>query len=345
MNELPKELVNRAINRWPDFVVVHRPPEDDPVSPRHLGRGLVGATWTADGKPHQIAAEYWQQRPETLPRAWTAFAEQLESLLDGRETPAVWLPREVAAEGTRRPHEQADCRCGGCVAFDSQARIRDMARRSEEEGIPTYSSTGSLYVPPSRSSGFTIPVLPELWGRPWDAKAMNLIDTLRPSYVRVADADGELKTDSRVWRVTVFVTALGVIKSIQQEVTCGLRGGFENGHAVSQWHARLLRSADGPPLGRDVRRAEYLIRVIYSRNPCGCCWHVVVDDGNWEDHAVEFCAGRATTREEGGSPCETPDACRELGPILRAMPEERRRQLRVPDWQERARLEVGVDTP
>jgi hypothetical protein len=78
-------------------------------------------------------------------------------------------------------------------------------------------------------------VLRELYGQPWDAKAMNLIDTLRPSYVRVTSTDG------RPWRVTVVVNELGLIKSISQEVTVGLRGGFENGHAVSQWLKGLSR--------------------------------------------------------------------------------------------------------
>jgi hypothetical protein len=104
----------------------------------------------------------------------------------------------------------------------------------------------SAYRLPTCSSSIGLRVLPELYGRPWDVRAMNLIDALRPSRVRVSA--GELKTDSFPWRVTVMLdgAGLGIIKWIEQEVTVGLRGGFENGH---DYDVRYLRSAAAQPMG------------------------------------------------------------------------------------------------
>ena len=36
---------------------------------------------------------------------------------------------------------------------------------------------------------------------------------------------------------------------------------------------------------------------IYERNDAGCCWHLVLDDGNTDDGAVDVCAAAATTEK------------------------------------------------
>ena len=65
-------------------------------------------------------------------------------------------------------------------------------------------------------------------------------------------------------------------------------------------------------------RAKELIMQIYSHHGAGCCWHVVLDDDNWD--SIEFCrdyARKAVAVKEysdtGEEPeCITEGACREL---------------------------------
>ena len=33
-----------------------------------------------------------------------------------------------------------------------------------------------------------------------------------------------------------------------------------------------------------------VIRSIYGRHGAGCCWHIVLDDGNYERSSRDFCA-------------------------------------------------------
>lgn len=56
-------------------------------------------------------------------------------------------------------------------------------------------------------------------------------------------------------------------------------------------------------------KAVELIRQIYRYNGVGCCWHVVLDDGNWD--CIDFC--RKYARKEGE--CETHGACQALADL------------------------------
>lgn len=80
--------------------------------------------------------------------------------------------------------------------------------------------TNIEYVDPGRRVVWTsIPVLPFLWGRTWSARANDLIASLRPSTVRMST--GEVKSDSRLWRVTVYLVEGDIIRRIEQEVEVG----------------------------------------------------------------------------------------------------------------------------
>jgi hypothetical protein len=61
-------------------------------------------------------------------------------------------------------------------------------------------------------------------------------------------------------------------------------------------------------------QAAEIIQRIYAHHAAGCCWHVVLDDGNWE--SIEFCREWALkTDEQRGGPCETRGACQELAAL------------------------------
>lgn len=64
--------------------------------------------------------------------------------------------------------------------------------------------------------GLDIKVLPELTGKPWNENALHLVHALRPSSIRVTT--GEIKCDSRTWRVTVYINEENIIQEIEQEV-------------------------------------------------------------------------------------------------------------------------------
>jgi hypothetical protein len=77
----------------------------------------------------------------------------------------------------------------------------------------------------------TVPVLPQLIGRPFDDLARGLIHSLRPSHVRVSP-DTYVTTDAQCWRVTVYTDGKdGPITRVDQEVEVGLPPGIEHGHA------------------------------------------------------------------------------------------------------------------
>lgn len=58
-----------------------------------------------------------------------------------------------------------------------------------------------------------------------------------------------------------------------------------------------------------------------ARDHCSC-WHIVLDDPNWEDRHVRYCA-----KDAGGEGCVSPDLCMALVPILTAMSRTQRRKL------------------
>lgn len=39
------------------------------------------------------------------------------------------------------------------------------------------------------------------------------------------------------------------------------------------------------------------IDAIRAKNPCGCCWHIILDDGNYNAGAVKFCSDLAEQME------------------------------------------------
>jgi len=80
-----------------------------------------------------------------------------------------------------------------------------------------------------RRGFISIDVLPELNGRQFDDYAIGLIHALRPSCIRVS-SNGCIKTDSMVWRVTVYTTPNKIIEKVEQEVVVGLPEGCENGY-------------------------------------------------------------------------------------------------------------------
>ncbi len=102
------------------------------------------------------------------------------------------------------------------------------------------------YEKPNSIGYICIEVLLFLKGKKWDEIALAYVHALRPSSIRVTN--GEIKTDSRVWRVTVCVNDKDVIDKIEQEVEVGLPAGVSHGHALGdalkyginskqcQWH-------------------------------------------------------------------------------------------------------------
>jgi hypothetical protein len=77
----------------------------------------------------------------------------------------------------------------------------------------------------------SIEVLTFLNGQPWDDVARAFVHALRPSEVRVST--GELKSDAKLWRVTVMVDRESRIIGIDQEVEVVLPDGFPHGHALA----------------------------------------------------------------------------------------------------------------
>jgi len=91
------------------------------------------------------------------------------------------------------------------------------------------------------SVGYTsIFVLPQLWGRPWDRDAMNVVHALRPSSVVVTR--GEMNSDARCWRVAVYIDSDDRIRWIEQEVEVGLHE-RENGFDVRGYIESRVNSA------------------------------------------------------------------------------------------------------
>lgn len=90
--------------------------------------------------------------------------------------------------------------------------------------------------------------------------------------------------------------------------------------------ARFALPPSVPARLRDWREMKPLIAAIYARHSAGCCWHLVLDDGNVDDSAVEFCVNYAKTNRD----CETPVACCQLGGLMvRASMTQRKRAARA----------------
>lgn len=70
------------------------------------------------------------------------------------------------------------------------------------------------------------------------------------------------------------------------------------------------------PKRQDISpQAKNLIKQIYTHSAVGCCWHVVLDDNNWD--SIEF--SKEWARDNAGSdsefPCMTKGACQKLADL------------------------------
>ena len=75
-----------------------------------------------------------------------------------------------------------------------------------------------------------------------------------------------------------------------------------------------------------------IVRALYARHSAGCCWHIVLDDGNVDDADVAWCVG--WIREQGCAGAE----CHQLAALLPQMSRTQRLKLgSLPDQ--------GVGTP
>ena len=71
------------------------------------------------------------------------------------------------------------------------------------------------------------------------------------------------------------------------------------------------------------RELRPYVSAIYDHSSAGCCWHIVLDDGNLDDDDVDFCIKRA----ESSKNCVTGGACRAIGPLMRQASKTQRRRL------------------
>jgi hypothetical protein len=62
---------------------------------------------------------------------------------------------------------------------------------------------------------------------------------------------------------------------------------------------------------------------IYDAHPCGCCWHIVLDDHNVDDDSVEYVSRYVLENKN----CRTPEACRALVPLMRRASKTQRSRL------------------
>ncbi len=69
----------------------------------------------------------------------------------------------------------------------------------------------------------------------------------------------------------------------------------------------------------ELKTATRLRRKIYQDHAAGCCWHIVLDDGNLEDSSVVFCIQQAKQRG-----CTF---CMDLGPLVKRMSRTQRAKL------------------
>lgn len=71
-----------------------------------------------------------------------------------------------------------------------------------------------------------------------------------------------------------------------------------------------------------VADAVPIVQSLYRHSPVGCCWHLVLDDGNVDRSSVEFCV-RWTNEHD----CTLVE-CRQLADILPKMSRTQLRKLR-----------------
>lgn len=114
----------------------------------------------------------------------------------------------------------------------------DLADTAEADTYRVYHH--KVYEAPDHRGYTCIDVLPELTGKPWDAAALNLMQALRPSAIRVVSRSGAYTLDAHTWRVSVFLSEDDkTIRRISQEVEVGLRGCRYGGDVSDYLEGRL----------------------------------------------------------------------------------------------------------
>lgn len=99
-------------------------------------------------------------------------------------------------------------------------------------GKPNGANQGAAFdaQPDCYCAGTTIEVLCFLRGRKWDEVALRFVTSLRPSWIRVVHESEQ--TDSKPWRVTVWVDEFMRIQRIEQQVK--FYGAGFSGHDLMQ---------------------------------------------------------------------------------------------------------------
>ena len=71
-----------------------------------------------------------------------------------------------------------------------------------------------------------------------------------------------------------------------------------------------------------------LVKAVYKRSLVGCCWHILLDDGNVDDGSVQFCISEALKRQH-------PECIALIDPMLRMSKTQRSElgKIRIWDWQ------------
>lgn len=116
-----------------------------------------------------------------------------------------------------------DVRPGSPEEAELDEKLKPEVYLATDEADRYFGSHGDALQPVGASCYPVIPVLEFLWGKPWNNMALNFIQALRPSMLRVTQ--GEVTCDSRTWRVTVYLESDNrTIKRIEQEVVAGALG-------------------------------------------------------------------------------------------------------------------------
>lgn len=195
---------------------------------------------------------------------------------EGREQAAMVIEDAVLAASRHRGHEDAEFFIVAGATEEARRRRRERRKRGWMfcEGHPPgfvhpepdevhRTDEADLYlvsrdsqerpvVPPSGQCFTSIPVLQFLWGKPWDALALNYVDAVRPSAIRVAAPGDALTCDAVAWRVDVHLGPdRRTILRIEQAVTCGSRGVY-HGHDLG-------RRLQGLPFEHDDGRSKVII--------------------------------------------------------------------------------------
>ena len=130
----------------------------------------------------------------------------------------------------------------------SEMSPAEVAERDTPEHLQRMSDrrNGEPFSDESSTVWTSLPVLTELWGRPWNAGAANFLRSLRPSSVRVARYGEGVHCDARTWRVTVSLAEGNVnIARITQEVDVGGTG-FRDGQDASNYYSNQEQRLSTP---------------------------------------------------------------------------------------------------